>query len=154
MRHDDDRRSYKRTFILGTALVLALGALLPGAAAAKKKPQQAPTANAQLAFGVEMARRGLWSEALFRFQQADRMAPNNPKTLNNLAVAYEAVGRFDEALDYYKKALAASPTSKDLKKNYSRFVEFYQGFKPDGPDETAGASESSEDAGNTDSGRG
>ena len=109
--------------------------------------------GAQLSFGIQMAKRGLWSEALFRFQQADKMAPGDPKTLNNLAVAYEAVGRFDDALAYYQKALKASPSARDLKKNYARFVEFYQGFKPDGPDDSAGASETTEDVENSDSGR-
>lgn len=138
--------------IPGLILVLAIVAVLPQSALAAKKQQQ-PSASAQLSFGVEMAKRGLWSEALFRFQQADRMAPNDPKTLNNLAVAYEAVGRFDDALDYYKQALQASPSSKDLRKNYARFVEFYQGFKPDGPEDGSEPLEPSEEVDNSDSGR-
>lgn len=137
---------------LGLALGVATLGVLPQSAVAAKKKQQ-PSASAQLSFGVDMAKRGLWSEALFRFQQADKMAPNNAKTLNNLAVAYEAVGRFDDALAYYKKALQASPSERDLKKNYARFVEFYQGFKPEGPEDEAGASETSEDVENPDSGR-
>ncbi|HXT20645.1 MAG TPA: hypothetical protein VN923_07850, partial [Thermoanaerobaculia bacterium] len=31
------------------------------------------TADSQTAFGVRMAARGLWSEAFFRFQQAQRL---------------------------------------------------------------------------------
>lgn len=84
----------------------------------------------QLAFGVDMARRGLWSEALFRFHQAERLDPNNPRIYNNLAVAYEATGDFDKALEYYQRALRASPENRELRANYTRFVEFYQGFKP------------------------
>jgi len=148
MRRNDNWR----ILIVGLSLALVVFAVLPQSAAAKKKPQ-APSASAQVSFGVEMAKRGLWSEALFRFKQADKMSPNDAKTLNNLAVAYEAVGQFDEALAHYKKALQASPSSNDLKKNYARFVEFYQGFKPDGPDDSAGASETSEDVENPDSGR-
>ncbi len=85
----------------------------------------------QLAFGVQMAKRGLWSEALFRFRQAERTQPGNPRVLNNLAVAYEAVGLFDEALETYKAALKADPANRELRRNYSRFIEFYQAFRPD-----------------------
>lgn len=114
-------------------LALAAAALAPPAVEAAKKP----SASDQKSFGVQMARRGLWSEALFRFRAADRLQPGDPKTLNNLAVAYEAVGQFEAALEHYKKALQASPSNRDLKKNYARFVEFYQGFKPEG-EEAAG----------------
>ncbi len=88
-------------------------------------------ADDQLAFGVKMAKRGLWSEALFRFRQAQKTQPDNPRVLNNLAVAYEAVGLFDEALETYKAALKADPANKELRRNYARFIEFYQAFKPE-----------------------
>ncbi len=87
--------------------------------------------QAQLEFGVEMAERGLWSEALFRFKQSDRRNPGNPRILNNMAVAYEALGNFDKALDIYQEAIKADPANRELKRNYSRFVEFYRAFKPD-----------------------
>ena len=88
----------------------------------------------QVAFGVNMAGRGLWNEALFRFKQAEKAQPGNARILNNLAVAYEAVGLFDEALGHYKRALKADSSSREVKRNYSRFVEFYQAFKPDEKD--------------------
>jgi Tfp pilus assembly protein PilF len=88
------------------------------------------TTAAQLQFGVDMARRGLWQEALFRFHQAERLEPGNPRVYNNLAVAYEANGQFDKALEYYQKALRAAPDSREARGNYARFVEFYQAFKP------------------------
>lgn len=93
---------------------------------------QAPaTSPAQLSFGVDMARRGLWSEALFRFKQAERLSPGDPQILNNMAVAYEALGEFEKALDYYQRAIKADRNNKDLRRNYSRFIEFYRAFKPD-----------------------
>ena len=125
-----DRRSTRRGILRGWVLILGLAmtVLVPAGVDAAK----APTAAEQTKFGVQMAKRGLWSEALFRFKQADRLEPNNPRTLNNLAVACEAVGQFESALEYYQKALRAAPGNSDLKKNYARFVEFYQGFKPEG----------------------
>ena len=88
-------------------------------------------ADEQLAFGVDMAKRGLWSEALFRFRQAEKAQPGNPRVLNNLAVAYEAVGLFEEALATYQQALKADPANRELRRNYARFIEFYQAFKPE-----------------------
>jgi len=86
--------------------------------------------DADIEFGVDMARQGLWSEALFRFQQADKAQPNDGRILNNMAVAYEAVGNFEKALEYYQKALRADPANSELKRNYSAFSQFYQAFRP------------------------
>jgi tetratricopeptide (TPR) repeat protein len=110
------------------AVAAALLALLPlPACSGNHNPD---TSAAQLQFGVDMARRGLWREALFRFRQAERMDPDNPHIYNNLAVAYEANGEFDRALEYYQKALRAAPDNREARGNYARFVEFYQAFKP------------------------
>ncbi len=111
----------------GLAL-LALLAVLPLAACGGGQKSDANAAT-QLSFGVSMARRGLWQEALFRFREAERLDPRNPHVENNLGVAYEAAGDFDKALEYYKKAIAIAPESREVKNNYTRFVEFYQGFK-------------------------
>ena len=89
------------------------------------------TPQSQLSFGVTMAQRQLWNEALFRFRQAARLDPSNPRVYNNLAVACEATGNFEEALENYRKALRLAPTDVTLKANYTRFVEFYQSFKPE-----------------------
>ena len=86
-------------------------------------------------FGVKMAQRGLWKEALFRFQQADLQEPNNSRLLNNIAVAYEAVGEYDKALETYKQALQVNASDRELKQNYSRFLEFYQAYNPAPPSE-------------------
>lgn len=92
------------------------------------------TTPAQLDFGVEMARRGLWSEALFRFKRAHQLNPNDARILNNMAVAYEALGQFDKALRHYQDAVKVDPTNRELKRNYARFVEFYRAFRPDQPE--------------------
>jgi hypothetical protein len=107
------------------ALLLAAVLFLP-ACSGNSNPVQA---SSQLRFGVDMARRGLWSEALFRFQEAQRLEPQSPRILNNLAVASEALGQFDMALEYYKRALQIAPDSREARANYSRFVEFYQSFR-------------------------
>jgi len=93
----------------------------------------APDGKSQVGFGVDMAKRGLWSEALFRFEQARLLQPGSVSVLNNLAICYEAGGRFEEALATYREALRIAPENRVVKQNYSRFAEFYQGFRPRKP---------------------
>ena len=118
--------------------VLSLAVLTALASPAFAKGKNPDTKDAQLSFGIRMARRGLWSEALFRFQQAERLEPGNARVLNNVAVAYEALGRFELALDYYQRAIQAAPSNADMKRNYSRFVEFYRAFKAADAEEEGG----------------
>lgn len=89
----------------------------------------------QLRFGVQMARQGLWSEALFRFEKARSLDPGNPRILNNLAVTLEAAGRYEEALETYREALRLAPGNRDLERNYASFLDFYQSFRPPEEDE-------------------
>jgi tetratricopeptide (TPR) repeat protein len=113
-----------RTHRLG--LLVAVATLLAGCAGAPTSP---PGQRDQLAFGIAMAERGLWSEALFRFEQAARANPGDPRILNNLAVAHEALGNFDAALESYRAALALAPGNSDLMANYDRFASFYESFR-------------------------
>lgn len=135
------RRSPGRDGRGGRRLAAAsLGSLLLGAALVVVSCGSADLsggAERQLGFGVSMAQRGLWSEALFRFERAHQMNPNSFRVLNNLAVAYEANGRFDEALATYRRALALDPADRNLRRNYARFVEFYQSFRPEAAVEDA-----------------
>jgi tetratricopeptide (TPR) repeat protein len=108
--------------------VCALSLAVSTAAFAQRKPA---TAKDQLSFGIEMAQQGLWSEALFRFRQAERLTDGESAVIfNNLAVALEALGQFDEALESYRRALRLEPENRGLKRNYARFSEFYQSYKP------------------------
>lgn len=104
-----------------------------GLCAAAASGKSAPDGKSQLAFGVDMAKRGLWSEALFRFEQAKLLEPGRVSVLNNLAICYEAGGRFEEALATYREALRLAPENRVVKQNYSRFAEFYQGYRPRKP---------------------
>lgn len=116
-------------------IVLSCCATLAGACSANSGNSRNGQSAAELKFGVDMARRGLWSEALFRFHEAELSDPQNPHVQNNLGVAYEASGNFDRALEHYKRALQLSPNNREVRSNYARFVEFYQSFK--GPEKGA-----------------
>ena len=75
-------------------------------------------------FGVRMAKMNLWREALFRFERAVEMNPDDAMAHNNLAVAYEANGDFENALREYREAIRLDKSNQYIQKNYSRFVEF------------------------------
>lgn len=82
------------------------------------------SATGQENFGVRMAKMNLWREAMFRFQRAAQMDPDNAMIRNNLAVAYEANGDFENAAKEYREALRLDRANQYIQKNYSRFVEF------------------------------
>ncbi len=86
------------------------------------------SATSQIAFGANVARKGLWREAAFRFEQAIAKDPRNARAHNNLAVALEAGGEFARALAEYKKALELDPNDSYIRRNYARFAEFYTSY--------------------------
>lgn len=114
-------RAIPRALSAGLVVAATL-TLAPGTAAAAGPKEQA---HEQMKFGVKAANRGYWLEALMRFEHANRMTPNDPHILNNIAVALEAAGRFEQALVAYQSALAVAPQDRTLQRNYKFFKEFY-----------------------------
>jgi len=83
----------------------------------------APSSDEEVAFGIEVASRGLWREARFRFERAVEIDPDNASALNNLAVALEQQGEFDGAREAYEKALELEPEDLYIQQNYDLFRE-------------------------------
>jgi tetratricopeptide (TPR) repeat protein len=75
-------------------------------------------------FGVEAARRGLWREAAFRWEKHLKNHADNPRLRNNLGVAYESLGRHQEAIEAYRQALRLLPGSREIRSNYTALREF------------------------------
>ena len=82
------------------ALTLLLAALLLAAA-----PARAKSIKKEMDYAVDLAKKGLWHEAAHRFNLLLVRAPDHPLLWNDLAVAYEAVGRYDDAHKAYERAL-------------------------------------------------
>ena len=74
----------------GRLFLFALLQAAPGAFAGSASEDE-------LGFGIEVARKGLWQEARFRFERAVRLDPSNAQALNDLAIALEQQGEFDKA---------------------------------------------------------
>jgi hypothetical protein len=114
----------KRVFM--TSFV-AMAVLLAAAGCRSSADLTRPETQRQ--FGVRMAKMNLWREAMFRFQRAVELEPQNAMAYNNLAVAYEAIGDFDAAAAAYREALRLDRSNQYIQRNYSRYVEFTQRSK-------------------------
>ncbi len=80
-------------------------------------------AKKQVEFGIEVAQRGLWKEAIYRWERATQLDPTYVAAFNNLAVAYEREGQLEKARAAYEKALALQPNNALIRQNYDLFKE-------------------------------
>jgi Tfp pilus assembly protein PilF len=80
-------------------------------------------AKAQVAFGISVAQRGLWREAIYRWEKAVELDPSYAAAFNDLAIAYEHEGQLDKARKAYEKALELEPNNAEIKQNYELFKE-------------------------------
>ena len=86
-------------------------------------PDREPSSSQQVEFGIDVAQKGLWQEARFRFEKAVELDPDNAPALNNLAIALEQQGEFDKARGAYEKALQLKPNDLYIQQNYDLFRE-------------------------------
>ena len=99
------------------ACVLAVGAPITAEA------DERSDAQAQVDFGIAVAQRGLWREAIYRWERASEIDPNYAAAWNNLGIAYENQGSFDKARDAYEMALDLEPDNLNIQQNYDLFRE-------------------------------
>jgi Tfp pilus assembly protein PilF len=85
-----------------------------------------PLADDQLHFGIEAAQKDLWDEAIFRWKKVIEITPGSAAAHNNLAVAYEKKGFWEEAKKEYEIALKLSPEDTHIKSNYQNFKNHYE----------------------------
>ena len=100
-------------------LAFAVLVILAGPAGAQDRGQ----AKEQVEFGVQVAQRGLWREAIYRWERATQLDPTYAAAFNNLAVAYEQEGQLDKARAAYEKAVALEPNNTLIKQNFDLFKE-------------------------------
>jgi Flp pilus assembly protein TadD len=106
-----------RAYTLPVAIVLTLVAAAPALADARGD------AKKQVEFGISVAQRGLWREAIYRWVRATEIDPAYAAAYNNLAVAYEHEGEFDKARIAYEKAIELDPENALVKQNFELFKE-------------------------------
>jgi Tfp pilus assembly protein PilF len=82
-------------------------------------------AKAQVEFGIAVAQRGLWKEALYRWERATQIDPTYAAAFNNLAVGYEHEGMLDKAAEAYERALKLDPNNTLVRQNFELFKEIH-----------------------------
>jgi Flp pilus assembly protein TadD len=80
-------------------------------------------AKAQVAFGIDVAQKGLWREAIYRWEKAAQIDPTYAAAYNDLAIGYEHEGQLDKARQAYEKAIEIDPTNTQIRQNFELFKE-------------------------------
>lgn len=75
----------------------------------------------QMLFGIQAAQSKMWDEAIFRWQKVLEQDPDSAAAHNNLAVAYERQGRWEDAEKEYQRALALAPENEFIQANFTKF---------------------------------
>jgi Tfp pilus assembly protein PilF len=101
-------------FTAGIGLTLFMLTLIPACA-------PAPALTDQIAFGIWAAEKDLWEEAIFRWKKVLAENPNSVAAHNNLAVAYEKKGLWEEARREYQTSLKLAPQNSWVKSNFKKF---------------------------------
>ena len=99
-----------------SALALAL-TTLPAWADARSE------ARSQVEFGINVAQKGLWREAIYRWEKAVEIDPTYAAAHNDLAIGYEHEGQLDKARKAYERALELAPNNTQIRQNYELFKE-------------------------------
>ena len=102
------------------ALCVVIAAALPVSPALADARSDA---RAQVNFGINVAQRGLWREAIYRWEKAVELDPTYAAAFNDLAIAYEHEGQLDKARKAYEKALELDPNNTEIKQNFELFKE-------------------------------
>ncbi len=92
-------------------------------AAASARADQRSDAREQVEFGINVAQRGLWREAIYRWEKAVELDPNYAAAFNDLGIGYEHEGQLDKARKAYEKAIALDPNNSQIRQNYDLFKE-------------------------------
>ena len=103
--------------VIAACVVVLLGASAPASADARSD------AKTQVDFGIEVAARGLWREAIYRWERAIQIDGGYAAAYNNLAVGYEHEGQLDKARQAYEKAMELEPNNPQIRQNYELFKE-------------------------------
>jgi Flp pilus assembly protein TadD len=102
---------------IATCAAVALLSASPALADARSDAKE------QVAFGINVAQRGLWREAIYRWEKAIEIDPTYAAAHNDLAIAYEHEGQLDKARKAYEKALDLEPNNTQIRQNFELFKE-------------------------------
>jgi hypothetical protein len=126
----DLRRLRRPHAVRPILLLLALAVALPLSFSIAKGPNP----KDKMRFAAAMAEKGNWREARYRWEIVAREQPDNGRVLNNLAVAAEVLGKFDEAGELYDRALSHAGDNEFIGDNRRRLQWFLKQSSSSGDD--------------------
>src|SRR6267378_7544045 len=103
--------------------VLVLVACTAALTASPSSADARGEAKSQVEFGINVAQRGLWREAIYRWEKATQIDPTYVAAYNDLAIGYEHEGQLDKARKAYERALELDPNNSQIRQNYELFKE-------------------------------
>jgi type IV pilus assembly protein PilF len=103
--------------------VVVLVACAATVAASPSLADSKSEAKSQVEFGINVAQRGLWREAIYRWEKATELDPTYAAAFNDLAIAYEHEGQLAKARKAYEKAIELDPNNQQVRQNYELFKE-------------------------------
>ena len=106
-------RLIKALLVIGVSVLAAVPAWADARSSARE----------QVEFGINVAQRGLWREAIYRWEKATQIDPSYAAAYNDLAIGYEHEGQLDKARKAYEKALELDPNNSQVRQNYELFKE-------------------------------
>ena len=122
MEYSDRYPLMTRVWPIVVASVLVIVSSAPSLAA-DARAQLRSKARTEIEFGMQVAQKGLWREAIYRWEKATEIDPSYAAAFNDLAVAYEHEGQLDKARKAYEKALELDPNNSQIRQNYELFKE-------------------------------
>ncbi len=90
-----------------------------------------PLASKVLDTGVSAACADSWDDAVVHWKNALAQNPGSAAAHNNLAIAYEKKGAWEEARKEYEAAFALAPDNPTIKENFERFKRRQEAAKTD-----------------------
>jgi Flp pilus assembly protein TadD len=88
-----------------------------------------PAGPVEIHLGIAAFQNDRWEEAIALWTKALTAEPSSAAAHNNLAVAYEKKGLWDEARKEYAAALKLLPDNPYIKENFRRFSENRDAFR-------------------------
>ena len=112
------RTAFRHMRAFAACLIVLLALCAPASASDARSE-----AKKHVDFGIVVAQKGLWREAIMQWERATEIDPTYAAAFNNLAIAYEHEGDLDKARAAYDKALAIEPNNSYIKQNNELFKE-------------------------------
>lgn len=110
----DPSPGFSREVEVKKIIIVTMGVLLMAACAVNSY-------RSDFEFANKLVKEGLWQEAIYRYQKTMPPGGGSAALHNNLAVALEGLGRFDDARREYELALKLAPENSQIQSNFNRF---------------------------------